>query len=289
MAPNDLHAYLRRLGVPDPGPPSVEGLRRLHRAHVERVPYETIRIHLGRPTTVEPAESVRRIVSGAGGGYCFHLNGAFAALLAALGYEVRRHVGGVQTRQAPEPVAPNAGHLALTVHGLPGPRDAWFVDVGLGDALHEPIPLRPGAYAQGPFRYALGRSLTAPGGWRFDHDPGGSFTGMDFAPDPAGPADFAQRHAWLSTAPESGFTQVMVAQRRDAGGVDSLRGCLLSRWDGAGRAERDLETQSDWYSSLADLFGLTFPDVDSPERAALWRRVRSSHEAWRATPAGARP
>jgi arylamine N-acetyltransferase len=32
-------AYLRRIGVDDPGPPSAAALAALHRAHVERVPY----------------------------------------------------------------------------------------------------------------------------------------------------------------------------------------------------------------------------------------------------------
>src|SRR5512144_246573 len=68
-------AYLRQLEVPDPGAPSVEGLRRLHIAHVERIPYETIGIALGRPVGIAPEDSVARIVAG-WGGYCYHLNGA---------------------------------------------------------------------------------------------------------------------------------------------------------------------------------------------------------------------
>ena len=46
-------AYLRRLGL-DREPPTVEALFRIHRAHLERVPYETTWIHLGEPWTVDP-------------------------------------------------------------------------------------------------------------------------------------------------------------------------------------------------------------------------------------------
>jgi N-hydroxyarylamine O-acetyltransferase len=53
----DTAAYLRRLGILDPGPPTAAGLRALHVAHVERIPYEAIEIQLGRPTTVDPHES----------------------------------------------------------------------------------------------------------------------------------------------------------------------------------------------------------------------------------------
>jgi arylamine N-acetyltransferase len=84
----DTAAYLRRLGVDDAGPPSAAALAALHRAHVVRVPYETIEIQLGRPTTVDPHEAAERIVECNRGGYCYHLNGAFSLLLYALGYDV---------------------------------------------------------------------------------------------------------------------------------------------------------------------------------------------------------
>ena len=68
---------------------------RLHRAHVERVPYETLWIPLGEAWGVDPADAVRRIATRQRGGYCFHLNGAFSELLRWLGYDVTRHLGGV--------------------------------------------------------------------------------------------------------------------------------------------------------------------------------------------------
>src|SRR4051812_40437510 len=111
----DPAAYLRRIGVDDPGPPSVAGLRALQRAHVERVPYETIEIHMGRSPTVAPHEAARRVVERRRGGYCYHLNGSFSLLLDALGYDVTWHRGGVQARSEPEPVGATGSHLALTV------------------------------------------------------------------------------------------------------------------------------------------------------------------------------
>src|SRR3954447_16717945 len=115
----DVDAYLRRLRLPHlaGSAPSIEGLFALHRAHAELVPYETLEIWLGRPTTVEPSDSVRRILRGRGG-YCFHLNGAFSALLSALGYRVTRHVGGVQNNPQ-RPAGATGNHLVLTVEGLP--------------------------------------------------------------------------------------------------------------------------------------------------------------------------
>ncbi|MEU6010304.1 arylamine N-acetyltransferase [Streptomyces sp. NPDC047453] len=278
----DVDRYLERLGVADPETPSVAVLRALHAAHVARVPYETLEIHLGRATTVDPEESVDRILRGRGG-YCFHLNGAFATLLDALGYAVAWHRGGVQGSQTAQPPGANANHLALTVVCE---SETWLVDVGLGDALYEPLPLRAGKYRQGPFTYRLSRSAVEPDGWRFDHDPRGSFAGMDFTMAPAGPEDFAAQHRELSTSPSSGFVRVASAIRRDADGTDELRGCVLVRTDGDGRSERELTTEAAWFGALAEVFGLTLTDVGEQERSALWERVRSAHRAWLAARAG---
>ena len=274
----DAERYLIRLGLPAQGPPSVAGLRALHAAHVERVAYETLEIHLGRPTTVDPLESVARILRGRGG-YCFHLNGAFSTLLRHLGYDVTWHRGGVQG--SPSDPAPGAvaTHLVLTVvcEGSP-----WLVDAGLGDGPREPLPLRTGSHRQGDMAYRLGPSAVVPGGWRFDHDPSGAFHGMDFAPDPAGPADFVDQHRYLSTSPDSGFVRTLSVLRRDAGGVDELQGCVLGRTTGSASSKRELTTPGEWFAALEGVFGLDLGDTTRREREALWTRVRAGHEQWQA-------
>jgi N-hydroxyarylamine O-acetyltransferase len=286
MARLDTSAYLERLQVADPGPPSPAALRALHTAHVERIAYEAIEIQLGRPTTVDPYDSAARILGRHRGGYCFHLNGAFSVLLEALGYDVAWHRAGVQNHADPRPPgAQLANHLALTVHGLPddeSPSGDWLVDVGLGDALHAPLPLQEGTYVQGPFRYGLRRSETDAGGWRWDHDPRGTFAGMDFRPQRATQDDFRARHEFLSTSPESGFVRTCAVQRRDAAGVDTLTGCVLSRVDAGEPAPVTLDTSDAWFGALRDVFDLPLDDLDAASRARLWARVRAAHEAWRA-------
>ncbi len=278
----DVGAYLDRLGLSDPGQPSIKSLARLHTAHVERVPYENLEIQLGRRTTVDPVEASERIVRRRRGGYCYHLNGAFSALLLALGYRVTRHIGGVQ-RSGLDTAGATGGHLALTVRGLPHetcPDGEWLADVGLGSALHEPLPLREGVYRQGPFEYHLRPSDAEPGGWRFDHDPRGSFAGMDFRAERAEIADFAAMHEYLSTAPESGFVRVAIAQRRDSSGADVLRGLILTRLGPDPASDTVLQSRRDWYAALADVFGLLLEDVGAAEREKLWRRVLAAHDEY---------
>lgn len=282
----DLDGYLGRLGIDHPGGrPSVGGLRALHTAHVERVAYEALHVQLGQVTTVDPYESADRIVRQRRGGYCYHLNGAFSLLLAALGYQVVWHRGGVQNRSQPTPPGATGNHLALTVCGLPAeecPSGNWLVDVGLGDALHEPLPLQDGVYQQGPFSYRLRPSDVEPGGWRLDHDAQGSFAGMDFRPSRATVDDFAERHVFLCTSPESGFVRTCTVQRRDASGVDALTGCVLRRLGDVNGEPRVLDNQSEWYEALADVFGLPLTDVDDAARDRLWARVYAAHETWSA-------
>ncbi|GAA4603297.1 arylamine N-acetyltransferase [Actinoplanes octamycinicus] len=281
----DVPGYLHRLGLGDltGQPPSLPALHALHTAHAERVPYEVLEIWLDRPTTIDPLDSARRIVAGRGG-YCFHLNGAFAELLRALGYQVTRHVGGVQG-SATDPAGATANHLVLTVTGLPAPQSpdgAWLVDLGMGDGLHAPLPLVAGDYEQGGFHYRLRPSEAEPGGWRFDHDPRGSFVGMDFRAEPTTMAAFADQHRHLSTSPESGFVRVATAARRDATGVDILRTLVLTRV-GDHPARTELTTRSDYFTAMADIFGITFADVSPAGRDTLWSRLTTAHEQWLAT------
>ena len=274
-------AYLGRLRL-DAEPPSLDALQRLHRAHVERIPYETMWIHAGERWGIDVGGSVERIARRGRGGYCFHLNGAFSELLASLGYDVHRHVGGVHGPGGPD-VDSLANHLVLTVTGLPTdahPAGTWYVDAGLGDTLHEALPLVAGRYEQGPFQLALAETDDGVGDWHLTHDPKGSFAGMSWRAAPATMDAFAAQHEHLSTSPESGFVRVVCAQRRDATGVDILRGLVLSRV-GAGSAPTEpLTERDDWFAALADVFDLRFDGLESEAIDRLWERSLATHREW---------
>jgi N-hydroxyarylamine O-acetyltransferase len=274
-------AYLRRLGL-EAEPPSVEALQRLHRRNVERIPYETMWLHAGEAWGIDPADSVQRIALRGRGGYCYHLNGAFSELLRSLGYVVTRHAGGVHGPGGPD--AESAGnHLVLTVSKLPSdenPSGLWYVDAGLGDALHEALPLAAGDYQQAPFRLALEETEDGIGDWHLAHDPSGGFVGMSWTTAAAGMAEFDAKHQWLSTSPDSPFLAVAMAEHRDATGVDIIRGLVLSRiGDGAASME-PLTKRTDWFAALADGFDLRFDGVAPEALDHLWDGVVATHRAW---------
>ncbi|RZS44520.1 arylamine N-acetyltransferase [Herbihabitans rhizosphaerae] len=275
--------YLRRLGFSEAPEPDLEALTALHRAQVEKIPYETLWIKMGEPRTTDPRAAVDTITGPGGrGGYCYHLNGAFSELVGSLGFDVRRHIAGVQGKPEDRPHL-DRNHLGLTVHGLPTddcPDGAWLVDLGLGDGFYDPIPLVYDEYRQGPFTYRLRESEVDGGGWRFDHAAGMSFVGFDTAPAAAVPGDFTEKHRWLSTSPDSGFAGPVVVSVRTADAVVTMRGCRFQRFDADGLTETLVSAEQDWFGALADVFGVTLDDVDPADRVKLWTEVRSKHEEW---------
>lgn len=275
-----IDAYLARLGL-EREPPSADALRRLHRAHVERVPYETVWIHIGERHDVSPHRALARIATSTRGGYCFHLNGAFSELLDALGYDVARHVGGVHGPDGPAEQA-MTNHLVLTVHGLLSDDNVsgdWYVDVGLGDALHDPLPLAAGSYRQPPFDIELAHTPGGIGDWHLTHDARGSFSGMAWLAAPTAMAAFEARNHDLSTSPESGFVKILSVQRRGPAHADILRGLFLLRV-GDDSEQRVLESKRELADALGDIFGFDVPDFPGDALDALWRRTSTAHEAF---------
>jgi N-hydroxyarylamine O-acetyltransferase len=285
-------AYLARLGV-GAEPPSVDALQVLVQRHAERVPYETLWIPAGERWSTDPAQAAERIALEGRGGYCYHLNGALGLLLSSLGYTVHGHVGGVQAGD-PEAgsgagVDPKArgNHLVLTVTGLPtdlNPAGCWYVDQGLGDALHEPLPLMQGAYYQAPFNLTLDQADMGEGEhtWTLTHDPAGGFRSMTWTTGEAVLSDFAAQHEWLSTSPESGFVRVPMAEVRDVNGADVIRGLVLSRVGAGAFTHEPITGKSEWFDVLADVFDLRFDAAPPGYREQLWDAVNEAHQVWNA-------
>lgn len=119
------------------------------------------------------------------------------------------------------------------------------------------------------------------GDWHLTHDPSGSFAGLSWRSAAVEMDAFAERHLWLSTSPESGFVKTLAAQRRDAAGVDILRGLTLKRI-GEHATESTLTTPTELADALADVFGLDAGRAGEHARTALWTRVHAAHLDWEA-------
>jgi len=271
-----VDGYLARLGISERPAPTLETLVDLHHRHLEALPYENLAIMLGAPTTADPAGTLARIAAGGNAGYCFHHNGAVELVLRELGFDVERRPGSMLEEVGSSGLL---DHLVLVVSGLPTPSNPggrWWLDLGYGDAFRDPLPLVEGVHRQGTFVYRIARLTDR--GWTFLHDPAGSFIGTAVGRPGVTQADVEANHARLSTPPAGHFTRLLVVQRRDERGADTVRGIHHVR-TGAGAFRRDLRAYDDWRTVLLDL-GVSLAGVDDDALRDLHHRMALRHDDW---------
>ncbi|SHF38382.1 arylamine N-acetyltransferase family protein [Streptoalloteichus hindustanus] len=262
----DLPAYLDRLGDDGPQEPTLETLRRLHRAHIAAIPFENLDVILGRPVLVDLESVQDKLVRRRRGGYCYEQNTLFAAVLERLGYPVR----GLAARvlMGSRKIRP-ATHALLRIE-IDG--HSWLADVGFGGGgLLEPIELRDGAEArQGGWTIRLDRedsdewvlrSLT-PDGW---------LDLYSFGLDRQYHADFGVRNHFVSTSPRSPFVTRIVVQRYDERRQRALDGDTLTTTFADGARETAAVTLDELPALLTDELGIV---LDVEEREAVLRYAR---------------
>ncbi|MFF2204222.1 arylamine N-acetyltransferase [Streptomyces sp. NPDC058145] len=274
-------AYLRRIGAARPQHPTAEALNELHLRHLRTVPFENLSIHLGEEIVLEEERLLDKVVGRRRGGFCYELNGAFGALLAALGYEVALLAGRVYGNEGHLGIPYD--HLALRVRTADG--TDWLADVGFGAHSHLPLALAE-----------RGEQT----------DPGGTFRVTEAGPDPAGvtgaapdPADvtgagvgsaaggadldvlrdggpqyrletrpralgdFTGGAWWHSTSPRSNFTRSLVCSRvTEDGGRITLSGRVLTTTSPDGSKEtREPATDEEVLALYREGFGIELAAV----------------------------
>ncbi|GAA1976096.1 arylamine N-acetyltransferase family protein [Kitasatospora viridis] len=249
--------YLARLGTPRPAAPDLAALRTLQRAHPMAIPFENLSVRLGEPITLTEEALVAKVLDRRRGGYCYELNGAFAALLTALGYRVELLSGRVLARGG-------AGlpfdHLALRVW-LDG--EAWLVDVGFGQLSAEPLRLAERGEQQDAFgTFRITEHLpTGVSGTTTDPLPD-----LDVAQDgevqfrldqrPYQLTDFVPACWYQSTSPDSPFTGRTLCSRLTPQGRETLVGGVLIRTVDGEQTREELTTAEEQRSAYRELFGI---------------------------------
>src|SRR5215813_4358457 len=131
----DTKAYLERIRYEGPLEPTAETLRALHLAHMRAVPFENLSIHAGQPIILNNDALFEKIVTRRRGGFCYELNGLFAALLGSLGFDVAKLSAGVARPDGS--FSAEFDHMTLLVNL----DERWLADVGFGDSFEEPLKL----------------------------------------------------------------------------------------------------------------------------------------------------
>ncbi|MEV6835518.1 arylamine N-acetyltransferase [Streptomyces sp. NPDC051133] len=273
-----VDAYLRRLGAGHPAAPTGEALRELHLRHLRTVPFENLSIHLGEEIVLEEGRLLEKVTTARRGGFCYELNGAFATLLAALGYEVELLAGRVYGDE--ERLGLPYDHLALRVRTADGA--AWLADVGFGAHSHYPLALEEGVEQKDPGGTFL---VTAAGPDAAGVSGGGHAGSGDLdvlrngSPQyrletrPRALGDFTAGAWWHSTSPLSHFTRSLVCSRITGdGGRITLGGRTLTTTAADGtRGTRELDTDEEVLRVYRERFGIDLsrvPAVRDPHQGS---------------------
>ncbi len=262
LSADQLDAYLARIGMERPGSLDVDSLSRLHRAHLMAFTWEALDAFMGWPSSVAPTAAFAKMVEGRRGGWCYEMNGLLGAALAALGFRVTRLCGGVDRAKMGDLAIGN--HLTLRVD-LDRP---YLAEVGVADAIVEPVPLAVGPFSQCGFDFSI---TLEEGGWlRFNNHPRGIAKSFDFRPDHSDEATMAATHGWLMHDPGSPFTNALAVLRHTADGYISLQNDCLRRVKANSLTEQFI-TSTD---HLAETFETVF-DLDVPQPGRVWERVQA--------------
>ncbi|MEQ6902497.1 arylamine N-acetyltransferase [Nocardioides sp. YIM 152588] len=205
----DLGAYLDRVGVlrgPERTAPNLIELGALHEAHVRTFTFDNIDVLLGQHPGVGLAQVQEKFLGRGRGGYCFEHATLFAAVLERLGYEVRRHLGRVDTGT---PAVGARTHMTVAVRLA----DRWWLcDPGFGMSLIRPIPLSDGVEAD---HYGWrSRVAAAPEGWELHRMRDGGWQRLHSVDAlPVHPIDPVVGHHYTSTFPTSHFRSGLMVAR----------------------------------------------------------------------------
>lgn len=248
----DVGGYLARIGYTGWTVPGAETLRDLQRAHLYSVPFENLDIGRKQKIFVDPEASIRKIVEWRRGGFCYELNGAFAALLEALGFRVTLLSARVPCADGSD--GPEFDHLCLRVD-LEQP---WLSDVGFGDSFVEPLLLKPGCEQQQEdgrvFRLVelerdgvLDLQRKQGDGWKREYL---------FSLQPRRIEEFTAMCQYHQTSPESPFTRKSICSRATPDGRVTLADMKLIVTRNGSREERVLRSQEEWNALLREHFGI---------------------------------
>ena len=240
-----MRDYLERIGVDEPVTVDLAGLTLLQERHLATVPFENLSIHLGEPIVLSEERLLEKVVGRRRGGFCYELNGAFAALLRSLGFEVTLLAARVFT---PVGLGPPYDHMTLRVD-LDEP---WLADVGFGRFVARPVRYGDPGAQQDP-----------AGSVTFREAPQGDLdVVLDGTPQfridqrPRDLEEFGATCWYQQTWPESHFrTSLTCSLPTHDGRVTLSDRLLITTVDGV-RTETTLDSDADVLAAYRDPFGI---------------------------------
>jgi N-hydroxyarylamine O-acetyltransferase len=246
----DTAAYLQRINYTGSIDRTVENLHQLQLAHLLSVPFENLSIHSGEPIVLDDDSLFDKIVVRRRGGFCYELNGLFAALLRELGFDVQMLSASVANSEGEW--GPEFDHMTLLVTL----DERWLVDVGFGDSFIQSLPLdKRTEQTQRTRAFRIDevddRLMLLQKEQSEDWKPQYRF---NLAPHVY--SDYAEMCRHQETSPQSHFTQRRICSRLTEDGriTISQRRLIITR--GTNKEERELASEKEVTEALRDYFDI---------------------------------
>ena len=247
----NIPAYLDRINYRGPVDADAETLRQLHVAHLRSVPFENLSIHAHEPVSLDDESLFEKIVTRRRGGFCYELNGLFAALLRALGFQVAMLSAEVANDDGSFSAPFDHMTLMVTLD------ERWLVDVGFGDSFIEPLRLdERGAQIQGDRAYRLerGDDYLVMQQKRSEVDPWKS--GYRFNLTTYQYADYLERCLFHQTSPASHFTQNRICSMLTMNGRISVSDTRFIVTENGVRNDYPVRDDEEYRALLLEHFGI---------------------------------
>lgn len=242
--------YLKRLNYSGPLTTTAETLRALQLAHLLAVPFENLSIHSNEPIVLNDAALFQKIVVRRRGGFCYELNGLFAALLRELGFDVQMLSASVANSEGV--LGPEFDHMTLLVTL----EDRWLVDVGFGDSFIEPLLLdHRGDQIQGRRRYRIEDQDDGSLMLLQKEDGGVWKPQYRFTLTPHVYADYGGMCQFHQTSPDSHFTKGHLCSKLTPDGRTTISRGRLIVTQGDTKEERELKPE-EFDEALRKYFGI---------------------------------
>jgi N-hydroxyarylamine O-acetyltransferase len=250
----EIPLYLARIHYSQPIKRDAQTLQGLQLAHMLHVPFENLDIGLKRPIRLTEEALWDKIVVQKRGGFCYELNGLFAAFLRKIGFHVTYLDARVFNREGKLGI--DFDHLALLVQ-IPNQPRRWLVDVGFGDSFNEPLNFEEaGEQVQGLRAYRLEQTEDGYVTWQRNYD--GSWERQYFFDlQPRNfPGDYESACLYHQTSPKSSFTRGGIISRATPDGRVSLEDNQLILTKNGQRSEHPIKKNEEYRVLLKEYFGV---------------------------------
>lgn len=247
----DINAYLKRINYHGSRLPNAQTLRELQLAHLLAVPFENLSIHANEPIILTDEALFDKVVRRGRGGFCYELNGLFAALLRALGFNVTMLSCRVATAEGD--FSSDFDHMALMV----SLDNRWLVDVGFGDTFRKPL-----AIDDKEIQIQFGRTYRIIAEDKhyimMEHKDDGTWKAeYRFGLQPYQYADYADMCLYHQTSPESHFTQRRICSRAiPEGRITLSEMSFITTTLSSERQEHELTSEEEYAAMLYEHFGI---------------------------------